>query len=404
MAPTPTRTPPTTAAEALRGEAPRLRLLRLRSSSHVYGPERGFLEQAIPLREAGIDTELAVLYRRNAGGPHVHPIVVAGPQSGLPVHQLPDAWRVSPGAALRVAALLHRGRFDLLQTHGYKANLLGLLATKLTRRPLVAVLHGLFTGASWRLQRYENLDFRVLRRFDLLVAVSEFERTRVLAHGLPARRLATVHNSIDVRAFAQRARQPADLAELGLPPGASLVAIIGRLDPLKDHVTFLAAAARVAQERPGTRFLVVGDGPLRDELAARARDLGIAASVHFLGYRNDCPALIGRVDLVVLSSVAEPFGYVLVEAMAAARPVVATLAGGAPEIVEDGRTGLLVPPAAPDAMAAAMLRILSNRDLASEWGEAGRRRAERLFDVRAAAPRLARLYRAVAAGAPPPAA
>ena len=375
----------------------RVRLLRLRSSAAVYGPERGFLEQAAPLRECGVDAELAALFRRRPGSPAVHPIVADAHRVGLTVHQLPDAWRLSPSTVVRVAGLLRRGSFDILQTHGYKADLVGRMAAALSRRHLVAVLHGLHTADSPRLRAYDSLDFRVLRGFELLIAVSEFERQRALGHRIPPSRVVTIHNAIDVAAYAERARQPADLAELAIPPGAGLVAIIGRLDPLKDHATFLGAAALVARQRPTTRFLVIGDGPLRDRFQALARELGIAASVHFLGYRADCPALIGRADLVALSSIAEPFGYVLIEAMAAARPVVATRAGGAPEVVEDGRTGLLVPSADPAALAAGMLRVLADPGLAAAWGEAGRRRAEQLFDVRTTAPRLAELYRAVAA-------
>jgi len=147
-------------------------------------------------------------------------------------------------------------------------------------------------------------------------------------------------------------------AELGVPAGAPLFATVAMLRPVKGLHYLLEAAARVLEQVPRARFVVIGDGAERARLEARSRALGLGAAVRFLGTRHDIPALLAAADIYVHPSLFEALPVSMLEAMAVGLPVVATRVGGVPEIVAHGRTGLLVPPARGDELAAAMLRLL----------------------------------------------
>ena len=370
-------------------------MLRLRSSSEIYGPEQGFLELAPGLAAAGVETETILLYRRQPGGGAHHPLVHAGAGVGLRITELSDRRRLVPLAAAEVARRLRAGRFDLVQTHGYKADVVGLPAAWLAGVPAVAVLHGLDPGASRALGLYDRLDRAAWRRFARLVAVSEDIREDALASGCDPRRVVTVHNALDAAAVRRRARAGPS-APLPGDAGAR-IAVVGRLAPEKDHATLLAAARIVVAERPDTTFLLAGDGPLRGELEARIQALGLGERVHVLGYREDAVAILAACAMLALPSRYEPCGRVLLETMAVGRPIVATRVGGVPELVEDGVTGVLVGPGDPRAFAEALLRLRADPAYAGRLGTAGRRRVERRFEVVAAAAQYAAVYREVLA-------
>jgi glycosyltransferase involved in cell wall biosynthesis len=171
-----------------------------------------------------------------------------------------------------------------------------------------------------------------------------------------------------------------------------VVLLPARLEPRKDHATFFKAAQLVLARRPDAQFLLAGDGEpaFRAQLEELAAPLGSA--VRFLGSRNDVPALMTLADLVVLSSTTEGLGLVLLEAMRARRPVVATRVGGVPEIVIDRVTGLLVEPRAPDLLAGAMIEVLGDPALAARMGKAGRQRVEAEFTVAAMAAKMSAIY------------
>lgn len=176
-------------------------------------------------------------------------------------------------------------------------------------------------------------------------------------------------NGVDTDAFAPGEDAAATRATLGLDPEAFVVGTVGRLDPIKDHDSLFAAFARLRAEEPGAVLLVVGDGPERERLVA-----GAGPGVRLLGSRADVPALLRALDVFVLCSHNEGISNTLLESMATGLPIVATRVGGNPELVSDGETGTLVPPAAPDALAAAMLAY--RRDPARARAHAANARME----------------------------
>jgi glycosyltransferase involved in cell wall biosynthesis len=193
-------------------------------------------------------------------------------------------------------------------------------------------------------------------------------------------------------------------AAAGLEPGRRLVAQVGRLTAQKDYPTFLRAAAMVAGEIADVDFLIVGEGEERDALAALASRLGIAARVHFTGLVHDVPVLLRRVDVLALTSTYEGFPNVLIEAMASGAVAVASDVGGCREIVSHQETGILVPPRAPAATAAAILRVLRDPALARRLALAARRRIERDLVIERMAERTMAAYLELLHANRPPAA
>ncbi len=169
--------------------------------------------------------------------------------------------------------------------------------------------------------------------------------------------------------------------------------MVGRLQAVKGHRTFLESAQKVLAERPDAQFWIVGDGELRHELEARTAHLGLTQAVSFLGYRSDAWCAMAVSDVVVSASFYEAFPRNLLEALALERPVVATSVGGIPEIVVDGETGILAPPGDPDALAAAVLRLIKDPELAQRLATAGRKLVGQRYTVEAQASALAGLYR-----------
>jgi len=207
-----------------------------------------------------------------------------------------------------------------------------------------------------------------------------------------AAKLTIAPEGIDAAPYANRDAGAAVRRELAIPPDAPLVGTVGRITHWKGQDDFLRAAAIVAKGHPEARFAVVGDcvsspaeaaadAAYRDRLHALAAELGLGRAVAFTGFRDDVPAVMNALDVFVLPSHGEPFGIVLLEAMAASRPIVATAAGGVPDIARDGREALLVPPREPEALAAAIGRLLDDRELAASLGQAALARVTAEFPL-----------------------
>ncbi len=195
------------------------------------------------------------------------------------------------------------------------------------------------------------------------------------------RKIRCIHNGVDLKRFTPRMPSVDIRGALGIPDAAPVVTSVGRFVSFKGYEHLLEAARLVCDVRPEVHWVLVGEGELKGTLIARARTLGIEKQVHFTGWREDTPEMLALCDLFVLPSLGEHFGRVLIEAMAMAKAVVATSAGGVPEIVIHGETGLLVPPAEPNLLAEAVLALLADPARAERLGLAGRRRAEALFSL-----------------------
>jgi len=215
---------------------------------------------------------------------------------------------------------------------------------------------------------------------DVFIAASDLIRTILIDDGISADRIEVVYDGVNVAAIDKQPIVDAHAA-FWLPTGAPLVGNVAALAAHKGQRHLVAAAARVVRELPDTRFLIVGEGELREALERQIKDLGLERHVVLAGFRADALGLMKSFDLFVMSSLTEGLGSAILEAMAASRPVVATRAGGIPEVVRDNATGLIVPPHDEPALATAIVRLLQDPALRDRFGQAGRQRVVGEFSV-----------------------
>lgn len=208
---------------------------------------------------------------------------------------------------------------------------------------------------------------------------------------LPMPQVETLYHGLDPAAVGRWAGGDGVRRELGIPETAPLVGTVANFKHHKGYEDLLQAAALVRDEVPEVRFVLVGRGPLEDELRRRALDLGLAGTVVFAGYREDAPRLAQAFDVFALASLYEGLSIALIEAMAMGTPAVVTNVGGLPEVVEDGRQGLLVPARDPRALARGITMLLRDAPLRERFGMEARRRAE-AFDIRTAVGRMEQVY------------
>jgi glycosyltransferase involved in cell wall biosynthesis len=229
------------------------------------------------------------------------------------------------------------------------------------------------------------------RQVDCFIAASEAIRQMLVADGIPADQVVTVHEGIDVEHVV--AAPPVNVHEaFWLPHHAPVVGNVAALVPHKGQRYLVDAAHLVVQEIPDTRFIILGEGELREHLEKQVREHSLEKHVLLPGFRTDVLGCIKGFDLFVMSSVTEGLGTSLLDAMACRRPIVATSAGGIPEIVEDGVNGLLVPPRDAHALAAAIVRALKDEGLRKRMGEAGFERVTARFTVEHMVRATAALY------------
>ncbi len=282
---------------------------------------------------------------------------------------------------LDLVRLIRRGRFSIVHTHSSKAGFLGRLAAWLSRTPVIVhTIHGFPSHdfMSWRRrQAYLALERVVRPVTDWFLAVAPEVAREAVEQGLaPAGAISVVPSAVELDEIPDEP-DPRVRADLGIPTDVPLVGTVGRLDFQKAPLDFVRMAALVAAAHPSTRFVMVGEGTLSDEARAEARRLGV--NVTFTGYRADAVKIAACLDVYVVSSLYEGLGRGLTEALAAGRPVAATAVNGVVDIVEPGSTGLLAPPADPDALARNVIWLLDHPDEARRMGEAGKARVRATF-------------------------
>jgi len=301
-----------------------------------------------------------------------------------------DAAKWDPTVVLRVAALAKRNGVRLLHATGVKGTLVGRIAARLIGARTLLHVHDLNDpGAA--LSALERL---FARPTDAAVCVSEAVRELTVSrYHVPAERIRVARNGIALEVLRGAAGERSRVrAELRIEAGRPVLAIIGRLHPVKGHRAMIGMLPAIVRRCPRALLLVIGDGPERPACESLAGSLGISRHVRFLGRRNDVPRLLSAVDLVVMPSRSEGLGLAAIEALAAARPVIAFAVGGLPEVVSDGVNGRLVPAGDCEAFANAVVDTLrdSLRRFAYAQGAAASARA---FGVEEHVQRLLECYR-----------
>jgi glycosyltransferase involved in cell wall biosynthesis len=284
-----------------------------------------------------------------------------------------------PELGMRIARLIDEHRIDVVHCHHYSPYVYGLIASLQTRAKLVFTEHGrVAAGAPSRKRRLVN---PLLSRLPgQICAVSADLKRHMVAEGFPARRIRVIYNGIDPGARPAGTERQAAREALGIPRDAFVVGTAGRLDPVKNLTALLQALQVLRDQVKRATAVIVGDGPERAALEATAAALGVSDSVLFTGYRADVRGLMAAFDVYVNCSNYEGVSLTILEAMAAALPVVAAPVGGNPEVVVDRETGYLIS-AEPRSMAGALARLAFDARLRRTLGDAGRWRVVRQFSM-----------------------
>jgi L-malate glycosyltransferase len=266
---------------------------------------------------------------------------------------------------LRFARWCRRNRIAVLHSWEIYSNIFALPGAALAGVPLrIGSRRGL--GGPPAVRRLQSVACRTAHR---MVANSRAAAEQLISQGIPEHRIDIVPNGIDLTLFPER--------YVWRP--ARRITTVACLREGKRIDVLIAAAPRILARHPGVDIQIVGDGPWREKLVALARAVGVLPHLHFMGHREDVPAILTASDLFVLPSASEASPNVVLEAMAAGLPVVASKVGGIPELVDDGVTGRLVPPSDPDALAAAILDVLDHPNRGAAFGQAGRMRIAREY-------------------------
>jgi glycosyltransferase involved in cell wall biosynthesis len=268
---------------------------------------------------------------------------------------------------------------DVVHAHDAMGVALAAMALQMPSHPTPAPLVVASRRVDFHLKRHAFSRWKY-RQVDAFIAASNVIAGMLAADGVPPEKIATVHDGVNLGWIDKQPVVDAR-ATFWLPHGAPVIGNVAALVPHKGQKHLVAAAAKVHREEPDARLLIVGEGELRDPLERQIKDLGLERHVYLTGFRSDALGLMKAFDLFAMSSVTEGLGSAVLEAMACRRAVVGTRAGGIPEVVVDGTTGLLVPPHDDAALAAAIVRLLRDERLRTSLGEAGRARVEAEFSA-----------------------
>jgi glycosyltransferase involved in cell wall biosynthesis/serine acetyltransferase len=378
---------------ALRGSARDsagpVRVVSFIHSLELGGSETQCVEVAARMAGSGYDVTLACLNPNGALRERVKEL-------GLRLVAFPAPRLLRPSAiaqALRFISFLRRNRIRVVHTNDLYSNLFAVPAAWLAGVPVIISSQRDMSHWSWYTPFRRKLLRKIQGMSSWLVTNSRAIRDDlVMRDGFAAQRILVIHNGIDTSTFAPGVRGNSELSA-NFAPGDRLIVMVANMHiRVKGHEDLIEAAQTVCHAHPEARFLLVGDGELRQEFERRVQDLGLEGSVLFLGHQTDVAGLLSRCDIGVLASRAEGLPNAVLEYMASGLATVATAVGGVPEVIRNETDGLLVPPRDPDALAGAVVRLLDDEQLRTRLGRAARSGVVENFDFAAVVSSLRLLY------------
>ncbi|MBI5788266.1 MAG: glycosyltransferase family 4 protein [Candidatus Schekmanbacteria bacterium] len=293
---------------------------------------------------------------------------------------------------LKIRKIIRQEAIALVHANTPRVNIMAALAAKSCGIPVIWHARNLLSP------NMIDLDRRFIFLTNKIICNSDAIRDRFADSPDFQRKTVTVLNGVNLKEFDPDIK-PVNLhRELGIEPDIPLVGILSRLNPDKGHLYFIQAAVQLLKQGVKAHFVIVGEDKTPECTVYKAKlgqiinAGGATKNISFLGFRPDMPQVIAGLDIVVLASDAEACGRVLLETQAAGKPVIATNSGGTPELVENGETGILIPPIDAASLAQALHNLLIDKDLAAKMGQAGRMRIERLFSIERHVQKTAAIY------------
>lgn len=308
----------------------------------------------------------------------------------IEVKELVQRTVLDPSLVTQAAHIIRNEKVDLVQTHGYKSNLLGCLLKLFYRMPWIAFAHG-YTSENIKILAYNRLDSLGYRFADRVVVVSNPLKSFVLSRGVKKSKVVKIHNAIDsVELIADVS--PNDFRRhLGIARKEIIIGVIGRLSPEKGHLIFLKALKKLLKDMPFVKALFLGDGQEEQALKAYCRNNGIRKRVIFAGHCKNVANYYQVMHLVAIPSLSEGLPNVLLEAMAFGVPVIATDVGAIREVLSD-RSGVIIPPGKPDVIRKAIFELLNNDNRMQRNSAVAKQEVRTRFDPVARADRIVNLY------------
>jgi glycosyltransferase involved in cell wall biosynthesis len=347
----------------------RLRILHVITGLEIGGAERVLLETARYQQAQGHEVAVCTLRPEGPLAPAVREV--------CPLYTVNMGHALTPFVAWKLARLMRRGRYDVVHSYLYQANLVARVAARLAGVPVnISSVRCSYTWLRWP---HFAADRWTAHFADCITSVSEATRQfSIQREGLPVKKMVTLRNGIEVSRFDKLTNREETRARmrqtLGYAPDDLVVCMTGRLHPQKGHTYLFQAAACLKERFPGLRLLIIGDGPERAALEAEAQARGLGNIVQFLGMRKDVPELLASSDIFAFPSLYEGLPNAVLEAMAMSLPVVASTADGTVEVIENERDGLLVPTGDAAALEVALARVLGDAELRQRLAQAGRQR------------------------------
>jgi glycosyltransferase involved in cell wall biosynthesis len=357
-----------------------MKILHVEAGRHYYGGARQVAYIIEGLAARGIANVLACPLNGDIG---------TAVDSLARVVRMPMRGDHDIGMAWRLAKLIRAERPDIVHLHSRRgADIWGAIAARLTGTPCVLSRRVDNPESRWQVA----LKYRL---YDHVITISEGIREVLLAQGLAPQRVTCVRSAVDATPYLAPVDRDAFRREFGLPDATVVVGMVAQLIPRKGHRYLMDAVAALRDDYSGLRVLLFGKGPLRAELEAEVTRRNLGGLIHFAGFRDDLPQWLGGLDILAHPADMEGLGVSLLQASAAAVPIIASRAGGLPEAVVHQTTGLLIPPGDVTALTAALRRLLDDASLRQRLGEAGRARVLNEFGVESMIAGNLAIYRAI---------
>jgi glycosyltransferase involved in cell wall biosynthesis len=359
------------------------------ATNFVGGPEKQILNHAL-----SVDREsLEIVIGSFSEGKPVNPLIDEVQSNRLAIFLIHSRSSFNPAQIFRLKKFLKNQQIDLLCTHGYKANFLSFWSVWGTGIPQIAFVRG-WTGEDWKVKLYDWLDRFWIRFADRIVCVSEAKKNELIKLRVPAEKIEVIYNAYS----PQRVKLNPGFnlrAQLKLPADSKIVAGFGRLSPEKGQKYLILAAKQIVEQGHQIKFLIFGEGKDRRFLEKLVGESNLQGTVFLAGFVGNIFDYMNQVDLIVNPSLTEGLPNVILEALALKKPVVATAVGGTPEIIEDQKTGYLVPPADPAALADKILYALQHSEESRKMAWAGFNLLQTKFSLEIQTQKLQNLYRQV---------
>jgi glycosyltransferase involved in cell wall biosynthesis len=358
-----------------------MKILHVETGRHLYGGPQQVIYLVSALLERGHDCTLIC--------PPESGIDSAARSAAIPVRNLFCAGDLDLPFAYRLTQYLQSSKPDILHCHSRRgADMLGGLAASFADVPAVVS------------RRVDNTEMRLMaalryRPFQKIIAISEAISQVLQDHDVDASRIEVIRSAVDTARFAEPADRGAFAAEFGIPDDAVVLGAAGQLIPRKGHRYLLEAMADIRKMHPNLRLLIFGEGYLNNQLRAQAASLGLGDVVQFAGFREDLDDFMGCFDIFVHPALSEGLGVATLKAAAAGVPVVGFEAGGLPEAVLDGETGILTPTEDVDELRKALVTLIAHDEVRQRMGSAGRQRMQSEFSIATMVDRHISLYESV---------